>query len=137
MHDKWHLLAVNRSTQKPISPEWLSHCIDETIDADTIVLGEPVSNRAALLHQLHRTQPGSYYQSGGSNLGWGTGAAIGAKLASPDKTVGAVVGDGSFIFGCPVRLCGQRRPIRHLSCALFSITMRYNAPSLVLRQQPE
>jgi acetolactate synthase I/II/III large subunit len=134
MHEKWHLLAVNRSTQKPISPEWLSRCIDEAIDKDTILLGEPVSNRAALLHQLHRTLPGSYFQSGGSNLGWGLGAAIGAKLASPDKTVVAVVGDGSFIFGCPIAaLWAAEVNKAPFLCVIFN-NMRYNAPSLVLRQ---
>ncbi|MFC1995875.1 thiamine pyrophosphate-dependent enzyme [Chloroflexota bacterium] len=29
------------------------------------------------------------------------GAALGAKLASPDKIIVSLVGDGSFVFGCP------------------------------------
>ena len=86
------------------------------------------------MHQLHRTQPGSYFQSGGSNLGWGLGAAIGAKLAGPDKTVVSVVGDGSFIFGCPVAaLWAAEVNKAPFLCVIFN-NQRYNAPSLVLKQ---
>lgn len=35
-------------------------------------------------------------------MGWALGAALGAKLASPDKMVVSLVGDGGFIYGCPV-----------------------------------
>ena len=38
--------------------------------------------------------------SGG--LGFGLGAALGAKLAAPDRDVIAVVGDGSYMFGNPL-----------------------------------
>jgi len=35
----------------------------------------------------------------GSSLGWGGGAAIGVKLAQPNRQVALVIGDGSFMFG--------------------------------------
>ena len=35
------------------------------------------------------------------DLGWGTGAALGVKLAAPEKTVIATVGEGAYMFGCP------------------------------------
>ncbi len=37
--------------------------------------------------------------SSGGCLGWGVAAAIGAKIAQPDRQVVALVGDGSFQFG--------------------------------------
>jgi acetolactate synthase-1/2/3 large subunit len=67
-------------------------------DDDTIVVNE----LGVDLSHLCFTQPGTLYghaPSGG--LGWALGAAIGAKLAAPDKTVICAVGDGSYIFGCP------------------------------------
>jgi thiamine pyrophosphate-dependent acetolactate synthase large subunit-like protein len=35
----------------------------------------------------------------GGALGWGVGAALGVKLAQPDRQVVALQGDGSFLFG--------------------------------------
>ena len=39
------------------------------------------------------------FPTSGGCLGWGLGAAVGAKIAQPDKQVVALVGDGSFQFG--------------------------------------
>ena len=36
-----------------------------------------------------------------AGLGWGLPAAVGVKLASPDRNVIAVVGDGAYIFANP------------------------------------
>jgi acetolactate synthase-1/2/3 large subunit len=47
------------------------------------------------------TEPGSWFKSGSSGLGWGLGAAMGVKLARPDQPVVALVGDGCFFFGAP------------------------------------
>ena len=35
-------------------------------------------------------------------LGWGFGAALGAKLAAPDKLVVATLGDGAYMFSNPM-----------------------------------
>ena len=35
-------------------------------------------------------------------LGWGFGAALGAKLAAPEKLVVATLGDGAYIFSNPM-----------------------------------
>ena len=41
------------------------------------------------------------FASGGGSLGWTGGAAIGVKLAAPDKTIVALTGDGSYMFSQP------------------------------------
>jgi acetolactate synthase-1/2/3 large subunit len=46
--------------------------------------------------------PDSYFGSRpASGLGWGAGAALGAKLAAPERPVVAVVGDGAYLFSNP------------------------------------
>jgi acetolactate synthase-1/2/3 large subunit len=84
-----------------ISPKWLTACIREVIDDDTIIINEAVTNVGAVWKHLQRTKPGTLFGSGGSSLGWNGGAAIGAKLAAPDKTVVSLTGDGSYIFSAP------------------------------------
>lgn len=82
----------------PIQKAWFSRCVEAVRDDETIVVGELGVDPT----QLRLTKPGSYYShppSGG--LGWGLGAALGAKLAAPDKTVICTVGDGAYIFGSP------------------------------------
>ncbi len=82
----------------PILKPWFSHCVDQVRDEDTLVINE----LGVDLSQFCFTGPGTLYghaPSGG--LGWALGAAAGAKLASPERTVICAVGDGSYYFGCP------------------------------------
>ncbi|HZV21334.1 MAG TPA: thiamine pyrophosphate-dependent enzyme, partial [Hyphomicrobiales bacterium] len=54
-----------------------------------------------IFDHLRLNRPGSIFTSGGGSLGWNGGAAIGAKLASPQSTVMALTGDGSYMFSIP------------------------------------
>ena len=133
VRDTWHNLALAEAGQKPISIEWLCHCIDEVIDEDTILLNETVTNRPFTTHQIERTKPGTLYSSGGTSLGWGLGAALGAKLAAPDKTVVSLMGDGSFIFGLPIPALWAAN-IYHIPflCIILN-NQQYHAPKRALR----
>jgi acetolactate synthase I/II/III large subunit len=84
--------------QQPIHPAMLSRAIDAIKDDDTILINE----LGVQLDHVRLTRPGSYFQqSSAGGLGWGLGAALGAKLAAPERFVVAVVGDGSYMFGNP------------------------------------
>ena len=51
---------------------------------------------------LEINAPRSYMrESTAGGLGFGLGAALGAKLVAPEREVIAVVGDGSYMFGNP------------------------------------
>ncbi|MBV8538384.1 MAG: thiamine pyrophosphate-requiring protein, partial [Alphaproteobacteria bacterium] len=85
--------------QSPVHPAWLAACVNEQKAKDAIVVSELGLN----VGQLDLTTPGSYMGnlvSGG--LGFGLGAALGAKIAAPDREVIVAVGDGSYMFGNPL-----------------------------------
>lgn len=71
------------------------------INERSMVLMEAPTATETIPSILQLDAPGSYYSSGGSSLGWGINAAIGAKLAHKDAEVITIVGDGSYVFGVP------------------------------------
>ncbi|TAN12585.1 MAG: acetolactate synthase, partial [Rhizobiaceae bacterium] len=84
-----------------ITPEYLVACVRRHVDAETIVLNEGITNYGVVCDHIRMARPGSIFASGGGSLGWNGGAAIGAKLAAPDKTIVALTGDGSYLFSQP------------------------------------
>jgi acetolactate synthase-1/2/3 large subunit len=85
-------------TDSPIDMAWLSRCVGDVLDERTIVVNEYDLDAS----QACFRQPGTYFAAPSSGgLGWGLGAALGAKCAAPDRTVIACVGDGAYIFGSP------------------------------------
>jgi len=84
-----------------ITPEYLTVCVRRQIGADAIVMNEGITNYPAICDHIAPTVPGHFFASGGGSLGWAGGAAIGAKLAAPEKTVVTLTGDGSYMFSIP------------------------------------
>jgi acetolactate synthase-1/2/3 large subunit len=84
-----------------ISAEFLTACIRRQTSAEAIVMSEGITNYPAICSHMARTLTGTYFNSGGGSLGWNGGAAIGAKLAAPDREVVALTGDGSYMFAQP------------------------------------
>lgn len=83
----------------PIHPAWVAHCIAEAKDDNTLVFNEYTLN----VEHCPFNKPGTFFASStASGLGWGMGAALGGKLAAPEKTVIATLGDGSYLFSNPV-----------------------------------
>ena len=93
-----------------ITPLWASHCVGRLLDENTILVNELGAIRAA----LPLRHPGSYFAVGtAGGLGWALPAALGAKLAAPERRVIATIGDGSCIFANPVA-CHQVAAARKL-----------------------
>jgi acetolactate synthase-1/2/3 large subunit len=84
-----------------LDPAWVLEQIGRWVDPWTVVVNEAVTQAEAVSRYLPRRVPGTWLASGGSSLGWGSGAALGAKLARPDRPVVLVTGDGSYLFGNP------------------------------------
>ena len=95
----WQKTREAVAEMRPIHMAWASACIARVKPEDAILVNEYT------LMQEHcgSNLPGSYLGSSpASGLGWGGGAALGAKLANPDRMVIAVLGDGAHLFGNPV-----------------------------------
>jgi acetolactate synthase-1/2/3 large subunit len=95
-----HVASVRAAS--PIDPVALVAALNEVLDRDTIVLEEVTTNDLVVREHLVREEPGTIHAIGAAGLGWALGAAIGVKLAEPERDVVALVGDGSFVFGSPV-----------------------------------
>jgi acetolactate synthase-1/2/3 large subunit len=98
-HAEWEQTVARQASASTIGFAWASRCIGEIVDDSTIVVNEyPLDRRFAAF-----TRPGSYVASPhSSGLGFGLGAALGVKLARPEATVIATVGDGAYFFGEPL-----------------------------------
>lgn len=91
--------AEAESTARPVGMSWLSRCIGAAAGEDTLIVNE----YDVRSDQLGLNHPGTFFGSSAvSGLGWGFGAALGAKLAAPDRTVICGLGDGAYIFNNPV-----------------------------------
>ena len=97
--DGWAARLDKVRNDKPLHPVWVTHCINQLKDDDTIIVKE---SQLASSH-IDITRPGTLLNAGAaSGLGHGLGVALGAKLAARDRLVIGTHGDGSYMFGNPI-----------------------------------
>ncbi len=86
-------------TERGITKAYVSACLGAALEGRT---SSVFSELGTKLGVLERREPCSWFQephSGG--LGWSFPAALGAKLAEPERTCVATMGDGSYMFANP------------------------------------
>jgi acetolactate synthase-1/2/3 large subunit len=95
---KWKANIEAGLDAKEITMEWLTHCIDEVKDDNTIIINE----YDMVYEQMRFSKPGTNFeQSPAGGLGWALGAALGMRLGAKDMTVISIVGDGNYMFCAP------------------------------------
>lgn len=95
-----------------ISKAYLSWMIGQIIDDEVVIVNE--YNLDPWL--VPRRCTDSWFENSvASGLGWALGAALGAKLAAPERTIVATLGDGAYYFNAPLSAhhvaAAQRLPI--------------------------
>lgn len=85
------------SDEFPMNPARILADLREAIPADTYVVTDVGWNKNGVGQQYDITVPGTFVTPGGyATMGFGSAAAIGVKLAAPDRPVVALIGDGGF-----------------------------------------
>src|SRR6202034_2644380 len=84
----------------PVQPLALLNAIGEMLPKDAVVVDETVSSGIGIRSLIRSDDPQSFFGLRGGGIGWGLAAAIGVKLALPDRPVVALVGDGSAMYTC-------------------------------------
>lgn len=84
-----------------LKPSFIIEKFCELTDGNAIVTTEVGQNQIWAAQYYTFNKPRQYVSSGGlGTMGYGTGAAIGAQIAMPDKKVINFAGDGSFRMNC-------------------------------------
>jgi acetolactate synthase-1/2/3 large subunit len=99
---RWAEIGAREAGEAPLSPAFVAKCVGEVLPDDAIVLDDAVTSSGVLCNYIESRRPHSFFKSGGSSMGWGQGAAIGAKLAAPDRTVVVLDADGNFVDSSPI-----------------------------------
>jgi acetolactate synthase-1/2/3 large subunit len=96
------LREAARAASAPMSQAFVSATLGEALGGpapEVLLVNEYPLVRGAMTLR----HPGSFYGSSPvGSLGWGLPAALGAKLAAPERLVVAALGDGSYLFANPV-----------------------------------
>ena len=95
---KLNAMADALSERHPIHPLALMQTIGRMLPADAVVIDETVSSGTGLRRFLKSDDARSFYGLRGGGIGWGLPAAIGVKLALPNRPVVALIGDGSAMY---------------------------------------
>ncbi len=92
------LQESQRDAGKPIHPARLLKELSNAAPADAIFVTDVGWNKNGAGQQLRTQRPQSFLTSGGlATMGFAPAAAIGAKLAAPERKVIGLVGDGGLM----------------------------------------
>lgn len=99
--ERWWSLSepILTSDARPIEPFRVAWEFSRLVNHDTtIVLHDAGGTRGYICQHYEATYPGGFIGYGvQSAMGWALGAAMGAKVAAPDKLVVAFMGDEAFL----------------------------------------
>ena len=84
--------------RSPLHPEEVGAILAKTLDQDAIVVSENLTGAYGSFPFGHLENEQMWLSNTGLGLGWGIGAATGAKVGAPDRQVVCSIGDGSVMY---------------------------------------
>jgi len=82
----------------PITPDWLMMTLAENISNNNIVVEEALVSSRSLLNFLPFKNSKDFYGLASGGIGWAVSGCIGVSLANTNKTIVAIIGDGSSMY---------------------------------------
>ena len=116
----------------------LARDLQEVLDENAIIVDQGLVSAGYLKRYFKFRQPGTYFGERGGSLGWSIGAAMGVKLACPDRQVVAFTGDGAAMYYPQALWTAARENIAIVAvilnnggyAAVRSLLMRYDGEAL-------
>ena len=106
-HQSWkeHILPLREpqvvEEGDKLTPGQILDAIEKAVPRDAIVATDVGQHQMWSIQHFHFNYPGQLLTSGGfGTMGFGLGAAMGAKVGNPDKVVVHTTGDGCFRMNC-------------------------------------
>lgn len=107
-HDEWKKYVFSFKTVTEyeqavdrLTPSQVLDTIAHICPQDTMVATDVGQHQMWAIQHFHFDYPGQLMTSGGfGTMGFGLGAAIGAQVGHPEKTVVHITGDGGFRMNC-------------------------------------
>lgn len=119
---EWKQKFPNIQTAKQsdgITPQEVLETLSVLTKSNAIVTTEVGQHQIWTAQYYQFCQPRQFISSGGlGTMGFGLGAAIGAKLGNPEKTVINIAGDGSFHMNCQELVTLAKYQIPVIECIL-------------------
>lgn len=96
--DKWKSHVPPMYSKKTaLHPKFVFEAVHDRVGDDAIITTEVGQHQMWVAQFYPFAKPRTFLTSGGlGTMGYGTGAAIGAQFAAPDRRVVHIAGDGSF-----------------------------------------
>jgi benzoylformate decarboxylase len=82
----------------PVAPLALLEAIGSMLPKDAVVIEEILSSAPGARSLINSDDAQSFFGLRGGGIGWGLPAAIGVKIALPQRPVVALIGDGSAMY---------------------------------------
>lgn len=137
-HEEWKKYVFSYPVEteyeeggETLTPKQISDAVAAILPEDTIVATDVGQHQMWAIQHFHYSYPGQLLTSGGfGTMGFGLGAALGAKAAYPEKTVVHITGDGCFRMNCH-ELCTEE----HYDLPVITIIYNNSALGMVRQWQ--
>ena len=135
-HPAWKEFVFSHRPAAPeesaaLTPYQIIRTLRELCPQDSIVATDVGQHQMWSIQHFHFDYPGQLITSGGfGTMGFGLGAAMGAKLGNPDKTVLHMTGDGCF------RMNGQElATVSHYDIPIITVIFNNHTLGMVHQWQ--